>query len=350
MSNADLVSTSEVQSLLQRVDFSQLAGKSMLITGGSGMIGAYLCEVIVRCCDEAGLQAPALTLLVRDSKRRSLAMLEARKEVTIVETSLSTWRSDNKFDYCIHAASPASPTKYGSKDSVIEANVGFLKSISTGRIPSTILFVSSGEVYGPACPEGVTEDFVGELSPASPRSIYPEAKIEAEGLLLELGEQGSTKPIIVRLFHSFGPGVRVDDGRSFADFLWSGAMAQDIKLKSPGKDIRSFLYLEDSIAGILTCLTKGIARETYNVGSDEAQSVFEFATEVGELSGVRVFVDQTNSTAGGQYIHSPNVSIVPSNQKLRGLGWTQQTTLEDGIMRTILWIKQELSEAGRGEN
>ena len=347
MNSADLVSPFEVQSLLQRVDFSQLAGKTLLITGGSGMIGAYLCEVIVRCCDEAGLQAPALTLLVRDSKRRSLALLETRQEVTIIETCLSTWRSDNQFDYCIHAASPASPTKYGAKDSVIEANVGFLKSISAGRIPSTILFMSSGEVYGPACPEGVTEDFVGELSPASPRSIYPEAKIEAESLLLELGDQGSTKPIIVRLFHSFGPGVRVDDGRSFADFLWSGAMAQDIKLKSSGKDIRSFLYLEDSIAGILTCLTKGIARETYNVGSDKAQSVFEFATAVGGLSGVSVSIDQTSSTAGEQYIHSPNVSIVPSNQKLRELGWSQQVSVEDAIMRSIHWIRHESSAAGR---
>jgi dTDP-glucose 4,6-dehydratase len=269
-----------------------------------------------------------------------------RKNVTVVETALSTWHSDFEFDYCIHAASPASPTQYLDAEAVSQANVGFLTSLSKGRIPSVLLFLSSGEIYGPKAPLGISENFEGEPAPKSLRSIYAEAKKMAEFEVMQLGQEGRTKAIVVRLFHSYGPGVGLKDGRSFADFLWSGALGKDITLRSDGSDVRTFLYLEDSIAGILLCLTGGRAQEVYNVGSEIPYKVADFADAVGRLSGVGVIKPPSRASQGPPYINSPNKFLVPSNSKLQSLGWSQQVPLEEGILRSIRWIRK--SEASSG--
>lgn len=346
MTAVRLVSQPEVESLLQRFDFRDLAGRSLLITGGAGMVGAYLSDAILRSSEEAGLVPPHLTLLVRQANKSNLAAISTHKNVAVIETSLSTWHSDHEFDFCIHAASPASPTQYADAASVSEANIEFLRSVSKGRLPGVFLFLSSGEVYGPQTPPGFTEEFLGESIPKSIRSIYPEAKKEAELLLTRLGEDGRTKPIIVRLFHSYGPGVSNNDGRSFADFLWSGALGQDIVLRSSGSDVRTFMYLEDSIAGILSCLTKGAAREIYNVGSNTPHRIVEFAEAVARLSGVNVVKQASGPGEANAYIHSSNKALVPSNGKLRALGWSPQVSLEEGIKRSIRWIKMGIARNG----
>lgn len=344
MNSVRLVSQKEVESLLQRFDFRRLAGTRLLLTGATGMVGSYLCDVILRSCEAAGFVPPELTLLARKASRINLVTISNHKNVTVVETSLSTWHSDLEFDYCIHAASPASPTQYSDAEEVSEANVGFLKSISKGRLPAVLLFLSSGEIYGPRAPLGVSEGFEGEPAPKSLRSVYPEAKKAAELLLMQLGEEGRTKPIVARLFHSFGPGVNRNDGRSFADFLWSGALGQDIALRSSGSDVRTFMYLEDSIAGILSCLTLGSTQEIYNVGSDTPNQVADFAEAVGRLCGVDVIKHPSGNLEKDPYLHSPNRSLVPSNAKLQNLGWSQQVSLEEGIRRSIWWIRMRLAE------
>lgn len=312
------------------------------------MVGSFLCDAILRCTSEAGLVVPNLTLLVRKRGRSNLLTFGSRKNVTIVETSLNSWKTDKEFDFCIHAASPASPTKYYDWSEVSEANVDFIESLSRGKLPAVFLYVSSGEVYGTNTPHGFTEDFMGEPPPESIRSIYPEAKLKAERLILQLGEEGRTRPVITRLFHSYGPGLGRNDGRSFADFLWSGASGNNITLRSRGDDIRTFLYLEDSVAGILNCLTLGAAKEIYNVGSDLPYRVVDFANAVGEMSGVNVMTLSDKESEGDKYIHSPNDSIIPSNAKLRGLGWAQKVTLGEGIRRSVAWIKSSLTQAAEG--
>ena len=347
MTGVGLVSQEEVESLLQRFEFRTLSGKSLLITGATGMVGSYLCEAILRGCEEAGLMPPELTLLTRKNSGSNLSTIRHRKNVIVFEAALSTWRSDVEFDYCVHAASPASPTQYSNAEAVSEANVGFLKSLSKGRLPGVLLFLSSGEIYGPQTPLGVTEDFEGELAPKSLRSIYPEAKKSAERLMMQLGEDGRTKAVVARLFHSYGPGVREHDGRSFADFLWAGALGKDIVLRSSGSDVRTFMYLEDSIAGVLSCLTGGAAQGIDNVGSETPYHLADFADVVNRLTGVRVIKNLNRDLASEAYVHSANSSLVPSNAKLLSLGWSQKVSLEEGIRRSISWIRVGVSRSKR---
>jgi UDP-glucuronate decarboxylase len=148
-----------------------------------------------------------------------------------------------------------------------------------------VLYISSGEIYGSDAPTPVSEEFVGKIDHELPRSAYPLAKIEAEKIGQEICVKYGIDFRIVRLFHSFGPGVRENDGRSFADFLWQCARGKEPILFSKGHDVRSFLYSEDAVAGMLTVFLKDQSTRPINVGSEQAVTILEFAKKVSELSG-----------------------------------------------------------------
>jgi nucleoside-diphosphate-sugar epimerase len=259
--------------------------------------------------------------------------------VRIIETELVEWKVDRSFDYLIHAASPASPTKYKSPESIVQSNLGFLESLREQCLPPSVLFISSGEVYGSSPPLYVDESYNSAVIPRSARSVYPEAKISTERLLQEMKRDGLTSPLIVRLFHSFGPGLRVNDGRSFGDFLWSAAHAENLSLLSSGSSIRTFLYIEDAVAGLLTVLTKGIPGEPYNIGSDKPMAISEFADLVARIAGVEVLYPATSLETRDDYVHSPNLMVVPSLEKAVNLGWRPMVELGKGVERTLDWIR-----------
>lgn len=323
----------------ERIDFRKIAGREILITGASGMVGSFLTSALIAGCQIQGLPLPKISLLVRNIRSDNLLQFLGQDHVTIIETNISQWSIDKAYEMLIHAASPASPTKYGDAESIIDTNVGFLENLAKQIMPKTTLFVSSGEVYGTSPPLGVAEtQKLGDI-PEGPRAVYPQAKIAAERLLSEMGAGGQTEPLVARLFHSFGPGLRREDGRSFGDFLWSAAQGRDIRLLSPGGAIRTFLYLEDAVAGLLTVLTRGVSGETYNVASEEPMTILDFATAIAEVARVKVGQSADFEQLKTDYVHSPNATIVPSNRKLRELGWTQKVSLQEGISRSLEWIE-----------
>lgn len=342
MTDLDLVSNQDAESLASRIDFSAISGSQFLISGASGMVGGYMASALLKCCSVLGLPSPKLTLLARSTSSRNLRQFAGNSAVTLVETAPNSWRVDKTYDVLIHAASPASPTQYGDAKAVVETNVGFLDNLKKQLMPESTLFISSGEVYGANPPLAVDEDFDRGVIPDSLRAVYPESKIAAEQLLWQMGEDGNTKPLVARLFHSFGPGLKDADGRSFGDFLWAAARGRNLELLSSGSAIRSFLYLEDAVAGLLTVITKGIPGQAYNVGSGDPVAICDFAELVGRVAGVEVRYAPSSVPTKGDYMHSPNQIVVPSNSKVSQLGWKQIIPVETGVRRTLDWIKREL--------
>lgn len=327
-----LLSNEDLNGLVIESEISSFSGKNVLLTGATGMVGAFLAETIIFGLQKFGLKPAEIVILARSAENQNLLSIRKSPNVSIVVTELSLWKPDRNFDYVIHAASPASPTQYGSSSDIANTNLMFLHNLfDSSQEVSRILFVSSGEVYGADSPVPIPESYVGSIDNSTQRAAYPIAKLAGEKLTIS--HPGGR---VARLFHSFGPGVRSNDGRSFADFLWAASRNQDIVLRSAGADIRTFLYTQDSVAGMFKVLFADETSKTVNVGSTLPYSIMDFAKAVSEVSGSKI---KFGKGYEDDYIPSPNQRIIPSVEILESLGWKQNIDLVEAIYRTLKWIK-----------
>jgi len=335
----------EIFRISNRVDFKTLSGKKVLVTGGTGMLGAYLVDVLLRVPKLLIIEPPSITLLVRDTKSTNLKELNLENFDNLTLENWSTWIPKSKYDFLIHAASPASPVAFANHSDLRQPNLGFLESLALHGLPQRTLFLSSSEIYGSNAPVGVLETHPAGIFPNTIRSEYPKVKLATEKFLLKQTEIQDVSCVIVRLFHSFGPGVRSTDGRSFADFIWAGALGQPIILRSKGQDLRTFLYLEDAVAGLLTALFRGVSGGIYNLGSEDPMSILEFASTVANQANVEVRAFSENPDLNSGYLHSPNTKMVPDTVKMQELGWSQEVPIHIGIQRTLKWVRKQVNQS-----
>jgi nucleoside-diphosphate-sugar epimerase len=315
-------------------------GKRTLITGGTGMIGSYLVEALSSVCALQGIMPKEIHLITRSDNYSKISGLNAHKYITFSKATSSKEGSFRGFEYLIHAASPASPLNYPSFSELVEVNAGMLSRMITQET-KRVLYISAGEIYGSDAPRNVSEEFVGKIKQSTVRSAYPLAKIEAERIGTEICEKFGIDFRVVRLFHTFGPGIRENDGRSFSDFLWHCARGKEPILFSKGQDIRTFLYTEDAVAAMLTIFSNDQKTGPVNVGSERPVTILEFANKVSEISGHN---GRVQYRLGKQsYTTSPNHVIIPDTSKLRELGWNQEITLEESIRKTLSWIQNQIA-------
>ena len=246
-------------------------------------------------------------------------------------------------DCLIQAASQASPKYYGIDP------VGTLMANSVGTMyllqhaaktrAERFLFFSSGEVYGiPTNPEQmVGEQNYGYLDPMNVRSCYAESKRIGETMCVAWAQQYGLHTSVVRPFHTYGPGMALDDGRVFADFVADVVAGRDIVLKSDGLAKRPFCYIADATIGFLTILFSGGKAEAYNVGNPNAEvSIRDLAVVLaGLFPDRRVKTRFELSTDHSAYLKSPIARSCPSIDKTVALGWTPTTGVEAGFRRTI---------------
>ncbi|MDL0081291.1 NAD-dependent epimerase/dehydratase family protein [Helicobacter sp. XJK30-2] len=240
--------------------------------------------------------------------------------------------------YIIHAASPASPRFYKDAPlSVIYPNVlGTINMLNLARINPvrSFLYFSSGEVYGEFAGE-IDESAYGYVDPTSLRSCYAESKRMGENLCIAYGSEYGLPVKIARPFHTYGPGMKLDDGRVFADFVRSVVMGQDIVLTSSGEAKRSFLYLADAAIAYFLILTKGVNNEAYNVANEQGiVSIKELAQIIASLfpeKGLKVRFEAPKES----YMPSPIMSCAVKTDKLKALGWSPKIAIEQGFYKTI---------------
>jgi nucleoside-diphosphate-sugar epimerase len=305
--------------------------KSILITGAQGMLGNSLAQAL-RFLTEIGQLSKTKVILM--SRQWPLEVQNEWKKNSnfklVTNSDLS--HSLSHIEVVIHTASPSNITKIESFDKLNEVNVGLLKKIMEFE-PSRIIYISSGEVYRNGLTiEGThSQDF----SVVNKRDWYPLAKLEAEFELERFVAKGSSSVGIVRLFHTFGPGVKWNDGRSFADILWGAAINKKITLHSEGSQIRSFLYLSDAVDAILrVAMSNESGYKVLNLGSDKPLSIREFAEMVRELTGSKI-----SKVLDTKFIHSPNDYLVPIIERMSFYDWYQKLDTREGIERTLSWIR-----------
>lgn len=327
----------EALSLASRLDLSLVHGSAIAVTGSSGMIGNYFIQAICRVAEIQGYR-PRRILLVNRSDNgktqdwtKSYGFVERRKMALDFSMELPP------VDFFCHLASPASPTSFVDPNEIWLANLGPAISLfSSPTPPNRTLFVSSGEVYGGDSVSPLKENQPLKFQWLGSRSWYPNAKIMTERTFEYLAGEGLGAVTTARLFHTFGPGVRKNDGRSFADFLWAAAQKLPVKLYSNGFQRRTFGYIEDSVAGLYLAMTGPPHVGCVNVGGLEEWSIIDFAKTVSRLAKVPLEVSAQEER--GNRVESQTKSATPDLTLLQNLGWSAEVSIKEGIERTLRYI------------
>lgn len=333
-------SNKELSEYFKNLDIRQLASKRILICGAGGLIGTALVELMLEINSqyETNIEIYALG--------RNQATLGERFSIHLNKSAFHILAADVidflpnglRFDYIIQAASPAHPLAYSQTPvDVMKANLmGTINMLELARNSGAkLLFVSSGEIYGTSniIDSVFRENDYGYIEVSNPRSCYPESKRAAETLCASYYAQYGVDTVAARLCYVYGPTITNNNSRADAQFLRNAISHEDIVMKSPGAQVRSFCYVRDAVTGLLYILLKGRSGEAYNIANKKSiASIREYAEILAALSGVKIkYVLPSETEAKG---YSQVSRAVLDASKLEMLGWQPQYDLEQGLLKT----------------
>ena len=331
----------DIRELYNSLSMISLKNKKILITGASGMLASYLVFLFdyLNQNDNFNISVYLLLRNLHKAKLKFGDILE-HKNITILEQDVCTnIVTDTCFDYIIHAASLADP------NSIIKYPYEIIKANTLGTInvcevakknKAEIIFLSTREVYGDVGNiTSINESCVGILDQLNSRSCYPESKKCAEALLVSNYNENKVPFKIVRIAHSYGPGMQIkNDGRIMSDLINNMVNNEDILLKSEGKMKRAFCYISDAISAILYVMLYGNQNEVYNIANEKEEiEIRDLAKLIAKKINKKVIFEiQTKDINNKGYLQIPRVKLDTS--KLENLGWQPKISLNEGIDRT----------------
>jgi len=322
------------------------ANKTVLVAGANGFLPAYMVETLLYLNEVDRSMNCRLIGLVRNREKariRFAHFLDRPDFAMVIQDVAAPAAIPVPVDFIIHAASQASPKYYGTDPvGTLAANsLGTYNLLSFARDcrAEGFLFISSGDVYGQVDESQIPtkEDWYGSLDPTLVRSCYGESKRIGETMCAAFDHQFGVPTKIVRPTHTYGPGLALDDGRVFADFVANLVHHEDIVLKSDGSARRAFCYVADAVLAFFTVLLKGERGQAYNVGNEDCEaSVAELAQMLVDLfpeRRLKLRFETKRAPAG--YLQSKVSRGSLDTGKLRKLGWRPTVGLEDGFRRTV---------------
>ncbi len=327
-----------------KINWEKFENKTVLITGANGFLPAYMVETLLLLNKDILQNFPCKVIaLVRNEKHtqeRFKDYLDDKNFEVIIQDVANEVNINQKIDYIVHAASPASPKYYNIDPvGVIMPNIlGTKNTLELGRKNSIegYLYFSSGEVYGQLDDgEVITENNYGYLDPTSIRACYGESKRMGENLCVSYGHQYNLPVKIVRPFHTYGPGMKLDDGRVFADFVKNIVNNKNIEMKSDGSALRAFCYLSDATVAFFKVLLEGENNQAYNVANNhELISIINLASILINLypeKKLKIVIAKQHSN----YLQSPIKGNAIDTTKIEKLGWKAKIYIRDGFKKTI---------------
>jgi UDP-glucuronate decarboxylase len=320
-------------------------GATVLVTGAAGFLPAYMVETLLYL-NRSKLSRPVkVVALVRNAERAQerFAAYRSDPQFELLVQDVSTPSTVTQtFDFIVHAASQASPIYYRTDPvgTLLANTQGTYHLLELARRSSTrgFLFFSSGEVYGIVPPGSgdIAEGTGGWLDPTDVRSCYGESKRMGETMCSAWAQQYAVPACIARPFHTYGPGMRLDDGRVFADFVRDILRGGPIVLNSDGSARRSFCYLADATIGFFTVLLKGTPGQAYNVANPGCEcSIAELADRLAAVYADQGMTVERRARTDGAYMPSPILSTKPDIAKAKTLGWQPRHSIEEGFQRTV---------------
>jgi UDP-glucuronate decarboxylase len=329
------------------IDWAKFFNCTILVTGANGVLPAYLVESLLYLNAHNAKNNVKVIALVRNNRNAYERFSQYLKDpnLKIITQDVSDKIAlEDKIDYIIHAASQASPKFYGIDPvGTLRANVLGTLNLLDLAIKNNIksfLYFSSAEIYGEVNNNlvPIKEGTFGYLDPTNVRSCYAESKRMGENICVSYFKQYNVPAKSVRPFHTYGPGMKLDDGRVYADFVSDVLNNRDIHLSSDGSAIRAFCYVTDATIGFFKVLLDGTDGESYNIGNPSQEcSILELAqivTTIFPEKRLEVKVELKNEDHF--YLKSPLKRNSPDISKMNDLGWMPQVDLISGFRRTIL--------------
>jgi dTDP-glucose 4,6-dehydratase len=308
-----------------------------LITGGAGFIGSHLCESFlsqgheVLCMDNYSTGA-----------KHNIAPFLKNPRFRFIDHNVSRYiEVPEPLDYVLHFASPASPVDYLELP-IPTLKVGALGTHNTLGLAKSknavYLLASTSEVYGDPLVRPQNEEYWGNVNPIGPRGVYDEAKRFAEAMTMAYHRYHGLNSRIVRVFNTYGPRMRLRDGRVVPNFIMQALKGEPLTVYGEGQQTRSFQYVDDLIAG-LNLLLKADHHLPVNIGNPHEMTVLEFAKKIIELTGSKSTIAYKPLPEDDPQVRQPDITKAKTI-----LGWEPKVMLEEGLLKTIDYFRSQLKE------
>ncbi len=336
----------DVASVLPAIaDLDALYGKSVLITGGTGLICSGVVDILHFLNTER--QADISVILAGRSRENTQARFPHMKDGTdyvfVPYDATRPEKLDASADFIIHGASNANPAAYVSQPvETMEANfigLDHLLKLAKDHGTKRVLYLSSSEVYGQKDGmEPFRENDFGFLDILNPRAAYPSSKRAAETLCIAFSQEYDVSTVIVRPGHIYGPAITRYDNRATAQFTRNAAKKEQIIMKSAGTQLRSYCYSLDCASAILTVLINGENGNAYNISNpDSIITISEIAKKIAEAAGMEIAYENPEDAESKGYNLMSNSSL--DSEKLEKLNWYAVFSPAEGAERCLRYFE-----------
>ena len=326
--------------------WEKLKGKSVLLSGATGLVGSFLADVLLTKED---LGCTVYALGRNEEKARSrfsrwigdprLVFLSGDINLPLIRENIGA------VDYVLHLASNTHPMQYATDPiGTITTNIIGLQHMlefAVAHRASRFVFASSNEIYGEnrGDAELFDEDYCGYLNPNTLRAGYPESKRCGEALCQAYKAQKGLDVVIPRLTRSYGPTMLMSDTKAISQFIRKGVAGEDIVLKSAGTQYYSYTYVADAVSGLLTVMLKGESGEAYNIADERSDILMkELAAVIADIAGKKVVFEIPDAVEVSGYSTATKARL--DGSKLKGLGWRARYDIRSGMERTIAVLRE----------
>jgi dTDP-glucose 4,6-dehydratase len=306
-------------------------GGRAVVTGGAGFVGSWLCERLL----DLDVEVVCVDNFVTGS-RENVAGLVGRPGFRLLEQDVSAGLDvDGAVDAVMHLACPASPLDYLRLpvETMMVGSVGTRHALELARSTGArFLLASTSEVYGDPVEHPQTESYWGNVNPIGPRSVYDESKRFAEALTMAYRNAHGVDTTIVRIFNTYGPRMRVDDGRAIPAFMSQALAGRPLTVAGDGSQTRSLCFVDDTVTGIIA-LSASAHPGPVNIGSQDEMTMLELAERVRALAGSRSVVEFVDLPVDDPRVRRPDTTLAADV-----LAWEPQVSVEEGLKRTLEWF------------
>ena len=311
----------------------------VIVTGGAGFLGSHLADRFLK----EGHEVVALDNLITGSTD-NIAHLMGNENFTFVKHNVSNYiYVDGSVDAVLHFASPASPNDYLEHPihTLKVGSLGTLNALGLAKAKGArFLLASTSEVYGDPEVNPQPEHYWGHVNPIGPRGVYDEAKRFAEAMTMAYHRYHGLDTRIARIFNTYGPRMRLNDGRVVPNFLYQALTGRPLTVYGDGSHTRSFLYCADLIEGVYRLLMSD-ENQPINIGNTVEMSMLDFAKAVLQLSGSKSSIMHVEPT-DDRVTDDPKVRRPDISRARQILGWEPRTSFEDGLARTIEYYRDRV--------